>query len=94
MFITNKDVTERDMRGDEDKIKQFLKDIGNIGYKQRGDTKSNRSKLIKKMHASIGEAVWHATDSVRSRIGEFTSQVISIPTSNMIMNKRKKLIMR
>ena len=43
MFITNKDVTERDIKGDENKIKQFLKDIG---YKQRGDTKSNRSKLI------------------------------------------------
>ena len=42
MFITIKDVTERDMKEDENKIKQFLKDIG---YKQRGDTKSNRSIL-------------------------------------------------
>ena len=41
MFITNKIVTERDIKGDENKIKQFLWDIG---YKQRGDTKSNRSK--------------------------------------------------
>ena len=39
MFITSKDVTERDIKGDEDKLKLFLKDIG---YKQRGDTKSNR----------------------------------------------------
>ena len=45
MFITSKDVTERDIKGDENKIKQFLE---GIGYKQRGDTKSNRSKLIKK----------------------------------------------
>ena len=52
MFITNKNVTERDIKGDENKIKQFLKDIG---YKQRGDTKSNRSKLIRLMFASIGE---------------------------------------
>ena len=39
MFITNKNVTERDIKGYENKIKQFLRDIG---YKQRGDTKSNR----------------------------------------------------
>ena len=64
LFITNKDVTERDIKGDENKIKQFLRDIG---YKQRGDTKSNRSKLIRRMFASIGEP---------------TSHVISIPTSS------------
>ena len=64
IFITNKDVTERDIKGDEIKIKQFLRDIG---YKQRGDTKSNRSKLIKRMFSSIGEP---------------TSCVISIPTSS------------
>ena len=51
MFITSKDVTERDIKGDEDKIKLFQK---GIGYKQR-DTKSNRSKLIRRMFASIGE---------------------------------------
>ena len=44
IFITNKDVTERDIKGDGNKIKQFLRDIG---YKQRGDIKSNRSKLIR-----------------------------------------------
>ena len=38
MFINSKDVTEKDTEGDEDKIKQYLRDIG---YKQRGDTKSN-----------------------------------------------------
>ena len=64
ILITSKDVTERDIKGDENKIKQFLKDIG---YKQRGDTKSNRSKLIRKMLTSIGEP---------------TSQVTSIPTSS------------
>ena len=62
MFITNKDGTERDIKGDENKIKQFLKDIGN---KQRGDTKSNRSILIRRMFASFGEP---------------NSQVISIST--------------
>ena len=52
MFFTSKDVTEKDIKGDEIKIKQFLNDIG---YKQRGDTKSNRSKLTRRMFASIGE---------------------------------------
>ena len=42
MFITSKDVPERDIKGGEIKIKQFLKDIG---YKPKGDTKSNRSNL-------------------------------------------------
>ena len=46
-------------------MKQFLKDID---YKQRGDTKSNRSKLIRKLLTSIGEPI---------------SQVISIPTSSV-----------
>ena len=71
MFITNKDVTERDIKGDENRKKQFLKDIG---YKQRGDTERNRSKLIRRMFASIGEAV--------SRIGEPCSQDISRPNSS------------
>ena len=66
IFITNKDVTERDIKGDENKIKQFLRDIG---YKQRGDTKSNRSKVIRRMFSGIGEP---------------TSRVISIPTSSKI----------
>ena len=64
VFITNKDVSERDIKGDEDKIKQFPRDIS---YKQRGDTKSNRSKLIRRMFYSIGEP---------------TSHVLSIPTSS------------
>ena len=63
IFITNEDVTQRDIKGDKDKIKQFLRDIG---YKQRGDTKINRSKLIRRMFSSIGEP---------------TSHVISIPIS-------------
>ena len=32
MYFTNKDVTERDIKGEENKIKQFLEDIG---YKRR-----------------------------------------------------------
>ena len=50
MFITNKNVTERDIKGDENKIKQFLRDIS---YKQRGDTKSNRSKVIRRLSINI-----------------------------------------
>ena len=71
VFITNKNVTERDLKCDKNKIKKILRDIG---YKQRGDTKSNRSKLIRRKLASIGEAV--------IRIGEPTSHVISIPSSS------------
>ena len=47
--ITNKNVTERDIKGDENK-KQFLIDIG---HKQRGDTKSNRSNLLRRTLASV-----------------------------------------
>ena len=50
MFIINKNMTERDIKGDENKIKQFLRDIGN---KQRGDTKSKRSKVIRRLSISI-----------------------------------------
>ena len=50
MFITNKNVTARDIKCDENKIKQFLRDIG---YKQREDTKSNRSKVIRRLSISI-----------------------------------------
>ena len=64
IFFTNKDVTEKDIKVDVDKIKQLPRAIG---YKQRGDTKSNRSKLIRRMYSSIGEP---------------TSHVISIPTSS------------
>ena len=54
LFITKKDVTEIDIKGDENKIKQFLRAID---YKPRGDTKSNRSKVIRRMLASIGEPI-------------------------------------
>ena len=50
MFITYKNVTERDIKGDENRIKQILRDIG---YKQRGDTKSSRSKVIRRLSNSI-----------------------------------------
>ena len=72
-FITNKDLNERNIKRDENKIKQFLKDIG---YIQRGDTKSNRSKSIKRMLACIGEP---------------TSQVISMPTSSEPLVKMKNI---
>ena len=63
IFITNKDVTKRDIKGDENKIEQFLRDIG---YKQRGDTKCNRSKLISRMFASIGEPTSHVISITNS----------------------------
>ena len=52
MFFTSKYVNERDIKGDENKINQFLRDIS---YKQRGDTKNNRSKLKRRLLASIGD---------------------------------------
>ena len=64
ILITYKDATERDIKGDENEIEQFQRDIG---YKQREYTKSNRSKLLRRMFASIGET---------------TSHVISIPASS------------
>ena len=56
IFRTNKGVTERDIKSDENKIKQFLRDIG---CKQRRDTKSNRPKLIRRKFASSGEPTSH-----------------------------------
>ena len=56
IFITYKDVTKRDTKGDENEIKQFQRDIG---YKQREDTKNNRSKLLRRMFAIIGETTSH-----------------------------------
>ena len=50
MFITNKNVTERVIKCDENEINRFLRDIG---YKQRGDTKSNRSKVERRLSISI-----------------------------------------
>ena len=50
MFINKKNVTERDIKCDENKIKRFLRDIG---YKQRGDTKSNRSKVMRRLSIII-----------------------------------------
>ena len=50
MFVTNKNVTERDIKGDENKIKRFLRDVN---YKQRGDTKSNKSKVIRRLSINI-----------------------------------------
>ena len=50
VFITNKNVTKRYIKSDENKIKRFLRDIG---YKERGDTKSNRSKVIRRLSISI-----------------------------------------
>ena len=50
MFTTTKNVTERDIKCDENKIKRFLRDIG---YKQSGDTKSNRTKVIRILSISI-----------------------------------------
>ena len=74
-LITKKNVTERDIEGEGNKIKQFLRDIG---YKQRGDTKSNRSKVIKRLSISIASP---RKDSFRSES----------PVYDTIKKRKKKL---
>ena len=78
VFFTNKDVHERDIKVDENKSKQILK---NIDYKQRGDTNCSRSKLIGTILASIVEP----TSQVISR--PTSSEDEKIDVIPMIMNK-------
>ena len=56
-----------DIKGDENKIERLLKDIG---YKQRGDTKSDRSKLIGRMLASVGEPTSQIASPKKAAISE------------------------
>ena len=79
MFITNKNVTERDIKGDENKIKQFLRDIG---YKQRGHTKSNRSKVIKRLSISIASP----------RRDSFSSESTVYDTNDEKKKKKLKIV--
>ena len=51
LYVTNKDVTEKDIRGEGNKIRLFLSDIN---YNRiRGDTKSNRVKFIRRIETSF-----------------------------------------
>ena len=51
LFVTNKDVVEKDIRGEGNKIRLFLTDINY--NRKRGDTKSNRVKLIRRIETSF-----------------------------------------
>ena len=51
LFVTNKDVTEKDIRGEGNKIRLFLTDINY--NRKRGDTKSNRVKFFRRMETSF-----------------------------------------
>ena len=51
MFVTNKDVTEKDIRGEGNKMRLFLSDINY--NRKRGDTMSNRVKLIRRIETSF-----------------------------------------
>ena len=51
LFVTNKDVTEKDIRGEGNKIRLFLSDINY--NRKRGDIKSNRVKLIRRIETSF-----------------------------------------
>ena len=67
MLNTNENVIERDkIKGDENKVKQFRRDIG---YKQSGDTKNNRSKIVGRIIVSVASPrrnclrEWRKTES-------------------------------
>ena len=50
-FVTNKDLTKKDIRDKENKIRLFL---SNINYnRKRGDVKSIRVKLIRRIETSL-----------------------------------------
>ena len=51
LFVTNKDVTEKDIRGEGNKIRLFLSDINY--NRESGDIKSNRVKLIRRIETSF-----------------------------------------
>ena len=51
LFTTNKDVTEKDITGEGNNIRLFLCDINY--NRKRGDTKSNRVKLIRRIETSF-----------------------------------------
>ena len=51
LFATNKDVTEKDIRGEGNKLRFFLSDINY--NRKRGDIKSNRVKLIRRIETSF-----------------------------------------
>ena len=61
-FVTKKDVTQKDIRGDEMKIRLFLSDINY--NRKRGDTKNNRKKPFRRIetrHALPGRNPCHHT---------------------------------
>ena len=51
LCVTNKDVTEKDIRGERNKIRLFLSDINY--NRKREDTKSNRVKLTRRIETSF-----------------------------------------
>ena len=53
LFVTNKDVTEKDIKHVEKHIIRFLRDIE---YKRNGDNKSERAKLIARLAISLASA--------------------------------------
>ena len=53
LFVTNKNVTEKDIRGKGNKIGLFLNDISY--NRKRGDIKSNRVKLIRRIETSFAQ---------------------------------------
>ena len=51
LFVTNKNVTEKDIRGEGDKLRLFLSDIN---YNRKtGDIKTNRVKLTRRIETSF-----------------------------------------
>ena len=51
LFVTKKDVTQKDIRGEENKIRLFLSDINY--NRNRADIKIYRVKLIRRIETSL-----------------------------------------
>ena len=90
ILIINKNVTEGDMKSDENKTKQLLRDIG---YKQRRDTKSNRAKVIRKLSISIASQRRHSFSS-ESTVYDTNEEEEEVKASGLTKTDPNNLIER
>ena len=100
MFVTNKHVTEKDIRVKGNKIRLFLSDIKY--NRKRGDTISNRVKLIRRIEISFaqprGNPRHHTVDSsseesVHERGEEVEASGLSKANPNSLIERLEILIL-
>ena len=100
MFVSNKDVTQKDIGGEENKIRLFLSDINY--NRKRGDIKSNRVKLIRRIETSLalpGRNPRHHTVDYTSEITVYESgeeveaSVLSKADTNNLTERLELLIL-